>query len=58
MVEYETLGIIVVVVGLVSYQIKLVDNRLKEEIGKAEATHKDICKKLTDHFKKCRCVCV
>ena len=38
--EYETIGVVVVVVGLVSYQIKLVSNRLKEEIDNAKETHK------------------
>ena len=38
--EYETIGVIVVVVGLVSYQIKLVSNRLAEEIENAKETHK------------------
>lgn len=55
MVEYETLGIVLAVVGVVSVQIQMVNNRLKDELAKAEKTHEKICNKITSHFKKCKC---
>ena len=50
--EYETVGIVVIVVGLVSFQIKLVNDRLKEEIKEAKETHKGFCARLRALEKK------
>jgi hypothetical protein len=47
MVEYETIGIVVIVVSAVSFQIKVVNDRLKEEIENAKDTHKTFCLRLT-----------
>ena len=52
MVEYETLGLVAIIVGLVSYQIKLVDSRLKEEIKGAKDIHKNLCNRITNLEKK------
>lgn len=43
------------VTGLVSYQIKLVNDRLKEEIKNAGEFHKNLCDKITNN--KCACSC-
>ena len=53
MVEYETLGLVLGVVGVVSFQIKIVQDRLKEEITKAEKIHKELCDKIHEHLNKC-----
>jgi hypothetical protein len=55
MVEYETLGLVLGVVGVVSFQIKMVNDRLKEEIHKANTIHKELCDKITKHLNKCKC---
>jgi hypothetical protein len=48
MVEYETVGIIAVIVGLVSFQIKVVNDRLKEEIANAKEIHGQLCGKISN----------
>jgi hypothetical protein len=53
MVEYETLGLVFAVVGLVSFQIKLVNDRLKEEITNAKTQHDELKDKIIEH--KCNC---
>lgn len=55
MVEYETLGLVLGVVGVVSFQIKIVQDRLKEEISKAEKVHEKLCDKINEHLNKCKC---
>lgn len=52
MVEYETIGIILAIVGLVSYQNKLIHDRLKEEIASAKEIHGNLCGKITTLQKK------
>jgi hypothetical protein len=52
MVEYETVGIIIIIIGLVSVQIKAVDSRLKEEIEDAKETHKNLCLRISQLEKK------
>lgn len=52
MVEYETIGIILAIVGLVSYQNKLIHDRLKEEISNAKDIHNQLCSKITNLQKK------
>jgi hypothetical protein len=48
LVEYETVGIIIIIIGLISVQIKAVDSRLKEEIKEAKETHKSLCKRIAN----------
>ena len=57
LVEYETIGIIIAVIGLVSYQIKLTKDTLKEKIEDAvkqgNQEHKRLDKKIdkiADHI--------
>jgi hypothetical protein len=52
MVEYETIGIVVIVVGAISFQIKVVNDRLKEEIADAKEIHANLCGKITQLHKR------
>jgi hypothetical protein len=48
MVEYETIALVFGIVGILSYQNKLIHDRLKEEIKNAKEIHGQLCGKITN----------
>jgi hypothetical protein len=45
------------VTGLLSYQIKLVNDKVKDEISNAKDIHKELCDKISDNKCKCEACC-